>query len=128
MPVVAPFHQRRHGKQDGFGAAVGLQAEDGAAINHQIEFDVAPAPVELEVALAFAVWCVFAFLQQRYIGRQVVVAHALLDGEAGVEIRLAQIVEEDAAHTARFVAVLEEKIFITPFFVFRMQLVTEWIK
>ena len=63
MPVVAPFHQRRHGKQNGLGAAVGLQAEDGAAIDHQIEFDVAAAAIELKIALAFAVGRVFALFQ-----------------------------------------------------------------
>ncbi len=49
------------------------------------------------------------------------VAHALLDGEAGVEIRLAHIVEEDAARPARLVAMLEEEILVAPLLEFRMQ-------
>jgi len=35
------------------------------------------------------------------------IADALLDGETGGEIRLAQVVEEDAADTARLLAMLE---------------------
>ena len=55
-------------------------------------------------------------------------AHALLDGECRGEIRLGEIVEEDAAYTALFVAVLEHEIFIAPFFIPRVQLGPEWRK
>ena len=32
FPVVAPLHDRRQGHEDGFGAAAGLEAEEGAAV------------------------------------------------------------------------------------------------
>src|SRR3989338_1843916 len=116
MPVIAPFHQRRHGHQDGFGAAVALQTEDGAAVDHQVEFDIAAAPVQLEIALAFAVRSIHAALENRHIGRQEMIADASLDGEGGGEVRFAEVVEENAADAARLVAVLEVKIFVAPFF------------
>src|SRR3989338_2524695 len=126
MPVITPFHQRRHGHQDGFGAAVALQTEDGAAVDHQVEFDIAAAPVKLEIALAFAVRSIHAALENRHVGRQKEITDALLDGEGVGEIRFTKVVEENAADAARLVAVLEVKIFVAPFFVFRMQVITEW--
>ena len=55
LPVVAPGHDRRHRHQDALGAPARLQAEQRAAVEHQVELDVAAAPVGLEVALALAV-------------------------------------------------------------------------
>ena len=60
LPVVAPFHHRRQRHQDRFGAAARLQAEQRAAVVHQVELDVAAAAVGLEVALALAVGRVLA--------------------------------------------------------------------
>src|SRR3989338_2578127 len=101
MPVIAPFHQRRHREQNGFGAAAGLQAEDGAAVDYQVEFDIAAAPVELKIALALAIGYVFAAFQDRHVGGQEMIADALLDRKCGGEIRFAQIVEKDTADAAR---------------------------
>ncbi len=42
------------------------------------------------------------------------VAHAALEGEAALEAPLVEIVEEQAAHAAGFVAVLEEEILVAP--------------
>ena len=55
LPVVAPLHERRQRHQDRFGAPARLQAEERAAVAHQVELDVAAAAVGLEVALALAV-------------------------------------------------------------------------
>src|SRR3989338_5893846 len=95
MPVIAPFHQRRHGHQDGFGAAVALQTEDGATVDHQVESARAAAPVQLEIALAFAVRSIHAALENRHIGRQEMIADASLDGEGGGEVLFAEVVEEN---------------------------------
>ncbi len=70
MPVVAPFHHRRQRHQDRFGAPARLQAEQRAAVEHQVELDIAAAPVRLEVALALAVGHVLAALQDRQVGRR----------------------------------------------------------
>ena len=45
--ALRPAHQRRHRTQDGLDVAAGLQAEHGAAVIEQIEFDIEPAAGEL---------------------------------------------------------------------------------
>ena len=65
---VGPAGQRRHRHQDRFGAAARLQAEMRAAVPHQVELDIAAAPVQLEVALALAVGRVLAALHDRQVG------------------------------------------------------------
>ena len=52
-PVIAPGNQRRQRHQYGLGAAARLQAKQGSAVEHQVEFNVAPAPIKLELPLAF---------------------------------------------------------------------------
>src|SRR3546814_4249984 len=82
LPVVLPRRERRHRHQDRFGAAAGLQTEMRAAIPDQIEFDIAPAAIQLPVAFAFAVRHVFAAFDNRQIGVEKMVADAALQGEA----------------------------------------------
>ena len=55
MPVVFPARERRQRHQNRFGAAAGLQAERSAAVVYEIEFDITPATIQLEAALALAV-------------------------------------------------------------------------
>ena len=52
LQLVGPARQRRHRQQNGFRAPARLQAEVGAAVPDQVEFDIAAAPVQLELALA----------------------------------------------------------------------------
>src|SRR5262249_54863009 len=54
-PVVAPADLGGERHEDRLGAAAGLDAEEGAAVDEEVELDVAAAAVELEVALALAV-------------------------------------------------------------------------
>ncbi len=60
MPVIVETNLRGQGHEDGFGASAGLQPEQGAAVVHQVELDVAAAPVQLESALAFTVGMILA--------------------------------------------------------------------
>src|SRR3954451_11332325 len=46
-----PLHFWRHRRQDRVYVAAGFQSEDGAAVVQQIEFDVAPAPDQLLLAV-----------------------------------------------------------------------------
>src|SRR5689334_18496951 len=55
LVIVDPAHQRRQRHQNRFGAPASLQTEVRAAIIDQIEFDVAPAPDQLKLALALGV-------------------------------------------------------------------------
>src|SRR6202044_1250613 len=68
MPVVVPSHQRRQGHQNRFGAAAGLQTEQGAAVVNQIEFHVAAAPIQLKAPLALAERLIPAPFQDGQVG------------------------------------------------------------
>src|SRR3569833_1787893 len=94
VPVVAPFYDRRQRHQDGFGAAARLQAEQRAAVIHQIELDVAAATVGLEVAFAFAVCDVLATFEDGQIGGEKGVAHAPRHREGMVEAAFGKVVVE----------------------------------
>src|SRR6185295_1222641 len=52
--AVLPARERRQRHQDGLDAAARLQAEQRSAVVEQVELDVAPAPVQLELPLALA--------------------------------------------------------------------------
>jgi hypothetical protein len=104
LPVVAPLHDRRHAHQDALGAAAAVQAEVRAAVPHEVELDVAAAPVGLEVALALAVGRGAAALHDGQVGGQEGVAHGAHQREAALEAAVGEVVEEDAADAARLVA------------------------
>ena len=102
-----------------------MQAEQRAAIPHEVELDVAAASIGLEVTLALAIGCVVAALDDGQIGRQEGVAHGAQHREALLEAEFREIVEEDAADAARLVAVLQEKIVVAPALEARMQVGAE---
>ena len=79
--------RQRH--EDGFGTPAGLQAEQCAAVPHQVEFNIAAATVSLEIAFALAVGGMQAALQDRHVGVEEMIADAFRQIEAGFEIRLA---------------------------------------
>src|SRR4051812_24408558 len=114
LPVVAPGGLGRHRHEDRFAAAARLEAEQSAAVIHQVEFDVAPAAVELEVALTVPERRSFPLIQDRQIGGQERVAHRACEAERKIEIALREIVEEDAANAARLVTVLQMEIAVAP--------------
>src|SRR3546814_7589613 len=86
-----------------------------AAIPDQIEFDIAPAAIQLPVAFAFAVRHVFAAFDNRQIGVEKMVADAALQGEAPRETADMPVVEEQATDATRFISMLEEEIVVAPF-------------
>src|SRR6202047_5645307 len=49
--LLRPFHLRRHRRQDRIDIATGLEAECGAAVVEQVEFDVATAAHQLLLAI-----------------------------------------------------------------------------
>src|SRR5205823_12479355 len=102
-----------------------LQAEQGPAVPHQIELDVAPAAIELKVALALAIGYVLPPPQDRQVGRQEVVADAALEREAALESPLVEVVEEEASDPPGLAAMAEEEIFVAPPFVPRIDLRAE---
>src|SRR5579875_3685927 len=82
-----PFHERRHGREDGIDIAAGLQPEDRAAVVEKVELDVTAAPHELRVALGLGPGrCKIAPHDLR-IDRKKAFADVAHKGELGIEAR-----------------------------------------
>src|SRR5689334_8482067 len=109
-----PLHDRRHRRQDRLDIAARTQPEDRAAIVEQVEFRVAAAPDQLLLAFGVRPGICKVFPHQVWIDAQESAADILREGESLIPIGF-QIVVEDAADSARLIAVLEEKIFVAPF-------------
>src|SRR3546814_162680 len=122
--AVFPAHPRRQAHQDRLAAAAGLDPEQRAAVPQQVELDVAAAPVELELALAFAIRRVAAALDDRHVRVEETVADRAQVVEVAFEVGV-QVVEEQPAHATRFVAVLQEEIFVAPALVRGVAVVAE---
>ena len=139
LEPVVPAHKRRQRHQDGLRAAVGLQAEDGAAVEHQVELHVPPPAIELEAPFRIAVGNTAACLHNGQVAGQeavptglgqpkqllpAVIHHTGLPAEAGsgaIGVLAAiehtggiLVVEEDAADAAGLATVLEVEVFIAP--------------
>jgi|SRR5262252_3105779 len=91
-----------------------MRAEDSCAVIWD-EFDVSPAPVQLKCALASAVTEIASSVDNREIGRQESLAHVPHESEKLLHITL-QVIEEDAAHPARLVAMVDDEILVAPLF------------
>jgi hypothetical protein len=125
LVIIFPAHQRRHRHQNRLRAPAGLQAEQRAAIPHQIELHVAAAAIELKLALALAVRRGFTAFDDGQIGVSIAVPDRLHKGEAVVKIRGVQVVKEQTADAALLVAVLEIEVVIAPFFIARIDFFAE---
>jgi hypothetical protein len=90
MPVVAPRHRGRQRHQDRLGAPLALQAEQRATVPHEVEFDVAAAPVCLELALAAPVREGLAALDDRHVRVAERVTDGARDREAAIEAAFAR--------------------------------------
>src|SRR5665213_4376850 len=124
MPVITPCRLRRQRHQDRFGASVRLQPEQRAAVLHEVELDVASAPVELELALAFAMGVVAMALHERQVSREERLGDALRQRERASAI-VGEVVKKDAADAAWLTAVLQEKIVVARPLHRRMHIGTE---
>src|SRR5437867_6321475 len=125
LPVVAPFHERRERHQNGLGAPVRLQTKQRPPVVHQVEFDVSTAPISLEIALPFAVRQILAPEQNRFIGGEKMISDAAGKRETVFEVRIVQIVVEDATDTTRFAPMLEIEVFVAPAFEARVVIGTQ---
>src|SRR5690606_13578395 len=128
VPVVTPGGQRWHGHQNGFSPSTRLQAEQGAAIQYQIEFHITSASVSLEFALTFTIWQFTATGDDRQIGIDETVTHAALQGKAVFKTACVEIIKEDAADTTRFLAMLQIEIVVTPLFIVRVHIIAEGLQ
>ena len=79
----------------------------------------------LELALAIPVRRVLAELDDRQVGRQVKITHALHEGERALEAGFVPVVEEEAADATCLVSVLEKEIAVAPFLATRVHVRAE---
>ena len=105
-----------------------MQAEQGAAVEYQVEFDIASAPIGLEVAFAFAVGHVHAALNNGQVAFQKGISHSAGHCKALLKTQLGKIIEKHTAYTAGFFAVLQIKILVAPFLELGMVVRTEGIQ
>src|SRR5690349_76732 len=84
-PIVAPPDERRERKKNRFGAPAGLQTEQRTAIPDEIEFDVAPATIRLEIALALAKRLVLPSHENWLVSREKVITDRLRQRETAFE-------------------------------------------
>ena len=84
LPVITPTHLRWQRHEDGFGAATGLQAEQGAAVIDQVELHVPATAVFLELALLRGVGRVLAALDDWQVGVDEGIAKPILIGRPSV--------------------------------------------
>src|SRR6185369_10771106 len=114
---LRPLHRGRHGRQDGFYVAAGLEAENGTAVVQEIEFDVATAADELFLAVSFGPRDCEVFANQPWVDSQECSTNVLCERKRLIPIRF-EIIIKYAADAARFVSVLEKKIVVAPLSVF----------
>src|SRR5690606_41322523 len=107
-------HMRRQRHEDRLGTPAGLQAEQGAAVEHQVELDVAATTEGLELTLALTEGGELATLHDGQVGLQIGITDGAHEGEAGVEVPFIEVVEEQPADAAWLTAVLEVDIAVAP--------------
>src|SRR4051794_38272635 len=103
--VSRPLHDRRHRGENCIDVAAGAQAEDGAAIVQEIEFDVASAPYELFFTFGFGPGRCEVAPDEVRIDFGESASDILREGEIRVPAARVEPVVEDAADTAHLVAV-----------------------
>src|SRR5690606_23394001 len=123
--AILPAYSRWQAHQDRLGAAAGLQAEQRSAVEHQVEFDVATATVQLELALALAPGHAAAALDDRQVGIEEGIADRALIAEAVLEAAFVEIIEEQPTDAAGFVAVAQEEVVVAGPLVRRIQVRSE---
>ena len=116
---IHPPRRQRQTHQNTLDARAGrIQAETGAAIVHEIELDVATAAELLPLLLALGEGHEHALAHDGQIGGQEGRQAVLHEGEELflVFFGFVEVVEEDAADAAGFVAVLDVEIVVAPLF------------
>src|SRR5436190_5139129 len=116
--VSRPLHFRRHRRQDRLYVAARLQAEDGASVVEQIEFNVASAPDQLFFTVGRVPRRVEIAPDEFGIDLQKGAADILGKGEVGIPVAGIVPVVEDSADAARLLAMWKIKVFVAPSLVF----------
>src|SRR6185437_5571044 len=122
-----PFGYRRHGGENAFDIAAGLQAEMGAAVIEQIEFDITAAPLGLFVAFLFGPGFHHAAADDPGLDVEKGFSNGFGEGKVAFPIAAVMVIEEDAADTARLTAMRQPEIGVGPFLVFGEPVLVEAI-
>ena len=93
----------------------------------QVEFHVAPPPVQLPLALRVCPGRVHAPLQYWRIGLEKPIAHAAHEGERLLEAPIIKVIVKKPAHSARLLAMGQIKIVVTPFLQARVDILTKGV-
>src|SRR5581483_2328617 len=105
-PGSGPAHERRQGHQDRIGIAARPETEHRAAVVEQIELHIAAAADQLPAALLLAPALVEVAADDCGIDAEEGLADVPGEGEVGAPVAAVEVVEENAAGAARFLAVL----------------------
>src|SRR5579885_1078651 len=99
---------------NGFDITAGFQAEAGAAVIKQVEFDIAAAADQLMAALLFAPRQSHARPNDCRVDADKRLSDRLHKTEVALPIAAVEIINKEAAGAARLVAVFEKKIPVAP--------------
>src|SRR5690606_7925429 len=124
-PVVFPAYPWRQGHQDRLRPAARLQAEQRATVIEQVELDVTPAAIQLELPFPIAEGLLVAGFHDREVGRQETISRSAEEVERTFEAELVQVIEENAADTAGFATMLQIEVIVAPLLVAIVERVAE---
>src|SRR6056300_694152 len=86
LPIIDPAHRRWERHENRLDTAhAGLKAKKRSAIEYKIKFNIAAAPILLELALLRRVVSVFAFLDDGHIRLEITVCERLHKRETALE-------------------------------------------
>src|SRR5262245_41402479 len=114
MPVVGPCCRRRQRGQDRFHPSTRLKAIERPALLEQVELDVTPPAIELEIPFPGSKRVFVPALDDRQVSGQEMVPDLSCELERTLESPVGQIVEKDSTHAARFVSMFQVKVVVTP--------------
>jgi len=104
-----------------------LQAKNRTPVIDQVELDVATAAIQLELSLTVTVGMILAIPNNRAVGWQEAVAGRPQKLKTAIEPVFVDVIKEQPTDTTRLIAVLQEKILVTPGLVARVEVITKRI-
>src|SRR6478735_269032 len=117
-PRSFPLRNWRHGGENAFDIAAGAQAEMGAAIVKQVEFDITAAPFGLFVAFFFGPGFAHAAADDLRLDVEKGFAHAFGESEIPLPLAAVVMVVKNTANAARLTAMGQPEIGVGPFLIF----------
>ena len=114
MHVIFPPCRLRQTHENTFNATTGLEAKYSSAIIDEVELHVPSSSHQLPLLLLLGEIIILVLLHDGSVRLDNRVERLLAEFKNGVRISVVEIVEENSAQTASFVAVLDDKIPVSP--------------